>query len=108
MDIAELAKELDGASHDAVIVQDFLVIPRAADQRVALYSGGSGRTRNLNAFCRIFRGSTNDGYGCYFDGVQSSDHHPKRSALPREGKFHAAMNATMREARRRARSGEFD
>lgn len=107
VNIAELAKQMRRESHDAVKVQDFLVIPRDNARHVELYSGGSGRSRDMDAFCRKFRGPTDDGYGCHFDGAQwqSRDHHP--TVLPREGKFRAAMNETLKEARRRARAGDF-
>ena len=96
-----------GTRHDAVVVQDFLVIPREPGRRVELYSGGSGKRRDLDTFCRKFKGPGNDGYGCHLDGGrwESRDHHP--TVFPREGKFHAAMNETMKEARRRARAGDF-
>src|SRR5712691_11438052 len=47
VDIAELANQLRGSSHEPVVVQDFLVIPREPSRRVELYSGGSGKRRDL-------------------------------------------------------------
>jgi hypothetical protein len=108
VDIAEVARKERGEKHDALIVQDFLVIQRQGGGRIELYSGGSGKARNLDAFCRRFKGPRGDGYGCYFDGTTwlSKDHHP--TVLPHEGRFRAAMNATMRTARERARNGDFE
>lgn len=107
VNIAEVARKLRGDAHGAIVVQDFLVIPREPEHRLALYSGGSGKGRDLDAFCRKFRGPQHDGYGCEWDGRRwhSRDHHP--TVLPHEGKFRAAMNDTMKEARRRARAGDF-
>jgi hypothetical protein len=107
VNIAELAKQLRCEPYDTVVVQDFLVVPREAGRRVALYSGGSRKARGIGAFRLKFKGPRDNGYGCYFDGTrwQSKDHHP--TVLPGEGKFGAAMNQTMKEARRRARAGDF-
>jgi hypothetical protein len=107
VNIAAIAAKEAGRKHDALIVQDFLVIPRASDGRVELYSGGGSKSRDIDAFCRKLKGPHDNGYGCHFDGARwvSRDHHP--SVLPHEGKFRAAMNETMREARKRARRGDF-
>jgi hypothetical protein len=107
VNMSELAKEELGLAYEALIIQDFLVIPRASGGRVELYSGGGSKTRSIDAFCRKFRGPKEDGYGCYLAGTcwLTRDHHPE--VLPGEGKFRAAMSATMREARKRVRAGDF-